>query len=178
MGRKGEDRERWTGRGPASAGAGGVRPGDGTGWLEPGLGRGHERHDPFTHRRPLGPKGYHRPDERVRDEVCERIARSGLDAREVEVAVKAGEVRLSGTVASREDKRALEDLADDVFGVEDVHNRLRIRRSGREGGMDLTGSLLTAGSGTTGTGAAMSAQPRPRRRAPRRGRGRDPGRSH
>ncbi len=72
--------------------------------------------------------------------MCERIGRSGLDAREVEVAVQAGEVTLTGTVLSRDDKRALEDLADDVFGVEDVHNRLTLtrmsagRRRGREPG--------------------------------------------
>ena len=48
----------------------------------------------------------------------------------MEVAVEAGEVTLTGTVESRDDKRALEDVADDVFGVEDVHNRIRLRRSG------------------------------------------------
>jgi hypothetical protein len=127
MGRKGEEEGRWAGRGPP--GEAGSRPGDGTSWLDPGAGRLLGRPDPFTKRRPLGPKGYHRPDDRIRDDVCERIARSGIDAREVEVAVEAGEVTLTGTVESREDKRTLEDVADDVYGVEDVHNRLRLQRS-------------------------------------------------
>lgn len=128
MGRKGEERERWTGRGgpPAKQAAPG-RPGDDAGWLEPGLHAwGEPRRDPFARRPPLGPKGYRRPDDRILEEVCERIGRSGLDAREVEVAVAQGEVTLSGTVLGREDKRALEDIVDDVFGVEDVHNQLRL----------------------------------------------------
>jgi hypothetical protein len=137
MGRKGEQRDRWTGHG-TPAGPREERAGDGTGWLEPGLHGRAAPTDPFRRRRPLGPKGYRRPDERIQDEVCERIGRSGLDAREVEVAVHAGEVTLTGTVLSRDDKRALEDLADDVFGVEDVHNRLTIARApaGRRRGRD------------------------------------------
>ena len=104
--------------GPATASAGSIR-------APP---RAPRPLDPFRRRRFLGPKGYRRPDDRVHDEVCERIARSGIDAREVEVAVQVGEVTLTGTALSREDKRALEDVVDDVFGVEDVHNRLTLAR--------------------------------------------------
>ncbi len=100
-----------------------------------------------------GPKGYRRPDERVRDEVCERIARSGVNAMDVEVEVENGEVTLSGYAESREDKRRLEDIAEEVFGVDEVHNHVRIRR-----GEQMGTTSMTAGTGTTGTGAAMSAQ--------------------
>lgn len=134
MGRKGEHQDRWAGPGTPPA-ARAARPGDGTGWIEPGLHGWEPRRDPFGRRRPLGPKNYTRPDERIRDEVCERIGRSGIDAREVEVAVAAGEVTLTGTVLSRDDKRGLEDLVDDVFGVEDVHNQLRITRPTGEHGV-------------------------------------------
>jgi hypothetical protein len=75
-----------------------------------------------------GPKGYKRSDERIREDVCERIARSGIDADEVEVKVDGGDVTLSGTVRSRQEKRWLEDVVDDVFGVDEVHNHLRLRR--------------------------------------------------
>ena len=126
MARKGEERGRWA-EPPRGGPPPGPRPVEGTGWLDPGLqARPPDRRDPFARRRPLGPKNYHRPDDRIQDEVCERLARSGIDARDVEVAVEAGEVTLAGTVGSREEKRALEDLADDVFGVEDVHNRLHL----------------------------------------------------
>lgn len=85
-------------------------------------------------RKGRGPKGYARSPDRIRDDVCERIARSGIDAGDVEVTVDERDVTLSGTVASRVEKWRLEDLADDVFGVEDVHNRLRVRRPEPERG--------------------------------------------
>ena len=49
-----------------------------------------------------------------------------LDAAEIEVEVKDGEVTLSGTVDSREAKRHAEDVAEQATGVKDVHNRLRV----------------------------------------------------
>ncbi|HYG67721.1 MAG TPA: BON domain-containing protein, partial [Anaeromyxobacteraceae bacterium] len=124
-------------------------------WRE---GRGHEEGGGMMERlkegvRKLtgrGPKGYRRSDDRIRDEVSERIARSWIDADDVEVQVQSGEVTLTGTVARREDKRQLEDLAEDVFGVDEVHNHLRVRR-GTEERAGQTG--LTAGQ--TGTSAAQ-----------------------
>jgi hypothetical protein len=74
-----------------------------------------------------GPKGFKRSDERITEDVCERIARSAVDAENVEVTVKDGEVTLSGFVEVRYDKRILEDIAEDVFGVSDVHNHLRVQ---------------------------------------------------
>lgn len=74
-----------------------------------------------------GPRGYQRSDERIRDEVCERLARSGLDVEDVEVTVENREVTLHGTVERREDKWRLEDVAEEVYGVEDVHVRLKPR---------------------------------------------------
>jgi hypothetical protein len=86
-----------------------------------------------------GPKGYERADDRIRDDVCERIARSGIDAEDVEVTVERREVVLTGTVRSRGDKWRLEELADDVFGVDDVQNRLRVARTAeRYGPADVT----------------------------------------
>jgi hypothetical protein len=84
-----------------------------------------------------GPKGYKRSDERIHDDVCERIARSGIDASEVEVKVERAEVTLAGTVHSRADKWRLEDVADDVYGVDDVHNHLRVERERAEGKRDV-----------------------------------------
>jgi hypothetical protein len=81
-----------------------------------------------------GPKGYRRSDDRVQDEVCERIARSGVDADEVEVKVDKGEVTLTGSVHSRAEKWRLEEVVDDVFGVEEVHNQVRVARA--RGGAD------------------------------------------
>lgn len=96
---------------------------------EPGEGLGRGRHAG------KGPKGYRRSDERIREEVCERMrAHPELDATECEVEVQGGEVTLKGTVASRREKRLAEDCCEDVPGVDDVHNQMRIapRESGGE----------------------------------------------
>ncbi|MFC0008345.1 BON domain-containing protein [Devosia nitrariae] len=47
------------------------------------------------------------------------------------VNVRDGEVTLNGSVHSREDKRRAEDLADDVSGVRNVQNNLRVEMSGQ-----------------------------------------------
>lgn len=76
-----------------------------------------------------GPKGYRRSDERIREDVCERLTAHGaLDARQIELRVEDGEVTIEGTVEDRRGKRLAEDIAASVTGVEDVHNRLRLER--------------------------------------------------
>jgi hypothetical protein len=83
-----------------------------------------------------GPQGYQRSDERITEEVCERLTRHGqLDASEIEVQVKNGEVTLEGTVENRRAKRMAEDVAEGVSGVRDVHNRLRLGSLGWVEGM-------------------------------------------
>lgn len=85
-----------------------------------------------------GPKGFKRSDERIREDVSEAIARQGwIDASDVEVRVQSGEVILSGTIAHREDKRALERMIEDLPGVVDVHNELRLPR--RSEGVEASG---------------------------------------
>jgi len=75
-----------------------------------------------------GPKGYVRTDERIREDVCDRLmGYDRLDCSDIEVTAENGEVTLSGTVASRWAKHAAEDIAADVLGVKDVHNRLRVQ---------------------------------------------------
>lgn len=73
-----------------------------------------------------GPKNYARPDDRIRDDVCERLEDSDLDVRDVDVSVRDGEVTLEGVVSDRFTKRAVEDIAFTVRGVRDCHNRLRL----------------------------------------------------
>lgn len=76
-----------------------------------------------------GPRGYQRADERIEEDVNDRLTEDPhLDASAIEVAVSASEVTLSGEVASRADKRRAEDCADTVSGVSNVQNNLRIRQ--------------------------------------------------
>jgi hypothetical protein len=77
----------------------------------------------------LGPRGYQRGDERLREDVCDRLTEHGeVDARDMEVVVSGGEVTLSGTAPTRTQKRLAEDIADAVVGVIEVHNSLRVQR--------------------------------------------------
>lgn len=73
------------------------------------------------------PRGYQRADDRIREDVCERLMEGPVDVGDVEVTVSNGEVTLSGTVERRWEKRAIEDIAGNVRGVHDVHNRVRVR---------------------------------------------------
>jgi hypothetical protein len=75
-----------------------------------------------------GPKGYQRSDDRIREDICDRLMMSWMDAERVEVVVREGEVILQGMVKSRDEKRAIEALAESVLGVKDVHNTLRVDR--------------------------------------------------
>jgi osmotically-inducible protein OsmY len=77
-----------------------------------------------------GPKGYARSDERIREDVCQRLSDNDeVDASEIEVFVRDREVTLEGSVETRRMKHLSEDLADSVSGVEDVHNRLTVRKA-------------------------------------------------
>ena len=74
-----------------------------------------------------GPKGYRRPDDRIRDEVNEELARHPeIDATEIDVKVQNGEVTLTGKVEDRHQKRLAEDVAERAFGVTDIHNQLKV----------------------------------------------------
>ncbi|HTU58608.1 MAG TPA: BON domain-containing protein, partial [Polyangiales bacterium] len=76
-----------------------------------------------------GPKGYKRSDDRIRDDVSDRLGENPwLDCSEVEVTVSNGEVTLTGSVNSRQEKFLLEEIADDVSGVNEVHNQVRVKR--------------------------------------------------
>jgi hypothetical protein len=74
-----------------------------------------------------GPKGYQRSDERLREDICERLTDDpDIDATEIGIEVSSGEVTLSGSVPDRHMKRAAEDLIEECSGVKQVHNGLRI----------------------------------------------------
>jgi hypothetical protein len=77
-----------------------------------------------------GPKNYRRSDERIHEEICERLSLHGdLDASDIEVQVKGGTVTLTGEVSERAAKRMAEDAIDDISGVTDVNNQIRVRQS-------------------------------------------------
>jgi len=74
-------------------------------------------------------RAYGRTDERIREDVCERLAHSNaVDPSDVSVAVRDGVVTLEGTVPQRPMRYALEDIAARCMGVVDVDNRVRVGR--------------------------------------------------
>ena len=133
----GSHRDRWGAR------TEGVR--DDWDYRDPGGYREPERSSPpqryvgpsWTREPGYGGEGWERSDERIREDVCDRLAQHGyVDASDIDVRVSDCEVTLEGSVRERQEKRIAEDVAERVAGVRDVHNLLRVNREGprREGG--------------------------------------------
>lgn len=121
-----QHRERFLRRGESdeqSGGYTGARIGDwrgGEAWKDSWSG-------PYAGR---GPKGYRRSDERIQEDVCERLTEHpSIDASDIEVTVSAGDVTLMGRVESRAVKHLTEVMVETVSGVKEVHNQLRIAPS-------------------------------------------------
>ena len=93
-----------------------------------------------------GPKGYRRSDERIAEDVNQALADDPeLDATEIEVSAKDGEVTLRGTVSDRQSKRRAEECVEHLPGVQDVRNELRTASSG-------SGAATSTGRGRGGEG--------------------------
>jgi osmotically-inducible protein OsmY len=79
-----------------------------------------------------GPRNYKRSDERIREMVCDLLCDDPyLDASDIEVEVKSGDVILTGSVADRFAKRLAEDLAESVLGVVNIENRIHVNQDGK-----------------------------------------------
>lgn len=76
-----------------------------------------------------GPKDYVRSDERIREDVCDRLAAdSNIDASDLDVAVARQEVTVSGTVPNNAQLQRLEECVWDISGVRLVQNNVRVRQ--------------------------------------------------
>ncbi|WP_422650383.1 hypothetical protein OJJOAM_003236 [Cupriavidus sp. H18C1] len=75
---------------------------------------------------------------------------------DVEVQVSEGVVTLTGAVRDRRQKYCVEDIADDIFGVREVHNRIRVQREGGQVGQRATASASEVRhvSGMSASGSA------------------------
>ena len=95
-----------------------------------------------------GPRGYRRSDERIREDVNDRLTDdSYLDASDINVSVNDRLVTLTGTVNTRTDKRRAELVAESVTGVTDVSNQLRVNRNSEQS--DQNQSTVTTGITST-----------------------------
>jgi osmotically-inducible protein OsmY len=74
-----------------------------------------------------GPRGYQRSDQRIYEDLCERLMEDErIDPSAVEVKVTDGEVTLTGTIRSRNAKRRATDVAEGISGVKQVYNNIRV----------------------------------------------------
>lgn len=122
-------RNEYDDRGRGGYGAGGPerREHEHRSWVERAGDRLAEAFGNEGEHRGRGPKGYRRSDERIREDINDRLTDDPwLDATAIEVAVKDCEVTLSGTIRGRDDKRRAENLAESVSGVNHVQNNLRV----------------------------------------------------
>jgi osmotically-inducible protein OsmY len=110
----------------------------------------------YGEHRGRGPKNYARSDDRIRDDVNDRLTDDPhIDASDIEVSVSNHEVTLSGRVNSRFAKRHAEDIAESVSGVTHVQNNLRVQQP-TEAMASGAGGTATSGTamGSTATGSA------------------------
>lgn len=79
-----------------------------------------------------GPRSYQRSDERIREDIHDVLLEDPyIDATDVEVKVKNGEVILTGMVEDRNMKRRAEDVIESqVSGIRHFENRLHTKRAG------------------------------------------------
>lgn len=120
--------------------------------------------------RGLGPKNYTRSDERIREDLNERLTDADdIDARGLSVEVSNGVATLTGTVEQRWMKHRAEDIAESCSGVRDVNNQIRVQplhqdtqhkdasKSGSSLGSGISGSSTTSTQGsTTPSGSSSS----------------------
>lgn len=95
----------------------------------PRYGKNMNRAQPRKNFTGVGPKGYKRSDERIEEEVCERLAADRyIDASDILVSVENAVVKLSGNVEDREDRTAAEMLVENVWGIEDIINDIKVKK--------------------------------------------------
>ena len=112
-----------------------------------------------TPRYPRGPKGYQRSDERLKEDISERLMEAyHIDSSEVTVEVRGAKVSLEGTVPSRHMKHAIEDMVDRCPGVLDIDNRIRVAGLNYQGSAPATTQTQTQSSPTTLSPGSKSKQ--------------------
>ncbi len=115
-----------------------------------------------------GPRGYKRSDERLTEEINEKLTQHpDINAEEIEVKVQSGEVTLTGTVEDRQTKRMIEDLVEDISGVNELHNQLRVTRhrgsmsqgsQSQQGGLSSSQGSMYQQSGLSGSQGSQGSQ--------------------
>lgn len=124
---------------------------------------GH-RHEAPTSRgvdvdhRGRGPRDYVRSDERISDDIIDRLTdHEDIDASEILIMVENGVVTLTGNVPERHMKHRAEDIAAAARGVREVRNDIRV-----DPGVDSfgrRGEAVRSGRDQLGSGFSSSERP-------------------
>ena len=102
-----------------------------------------------------GPRDYRRSDERITEDLNERLTDDdSLDASSITVRVVDGVATLSGTVESRWMKHRAEDIADGCSGIKDVHNEIRVVSDRQQSGQSQSAGSQTGYSQSSGQSAS------------------------
>lgn len=110
------------------------------------------RMDKIEGHRGKGPKGYKRSDDRIREDINDRLSDDPwVDASDIEVSVNNSEVTVTGNVRDRNDKRRVEDIIERVSGVSHVENRVRVAQTQTTVGSDYRYPTATTTGGATDT---------------------------
>ncbi|MBG9377285.1 BON domain-containing protein [Panacibacter sp. DH6] len=100
-----------------------------------------------------GPKGYERSEQRIKEDISDRLMDDDdIDASEIDITVKAGEVTLTGTVSDKQTKRRIEDMIESMSGVKNVQNNLRVQSSQQESGRTKDSSKQSNGQSNDAAG--------------------------
>lgn len=102
-----------------------------------------------------GPKNYSRSNERVREDICERLtADPYIDAHDLDVRCENGTVVIEGQVEERWMKHRIEDLVDSTAGVKQIDNRVTVSGQRQGSSYGQRGSDAQSGSVPSGTTAS------------------------
>ncbi len=107
----------------------------------------------------MGPKGYKRTDERITEDINHRLTdHDEIDASDIDVKVKDGEVTLTGTICDRECRRQVEDVCESVSGVQDISNQLKVKKSrdNTNSSNEKSGATIVGGPNSTSKSGATT----------------------
>jgi osmotically-inducible protein OsmY len=107
-----------------------------------------------------GPKGYERSDERLKEMICERLTDDpNIDASEVTIEIDNKVVKLTGTVEDRRIKYMIEDAIEQIGGVRDIDNQLRVQSfTGSQSQQSSQSSQHYGMTGSDNTSAGRTAE--------------------
>ncbi len=107
----------------------------------------------------VGPKGYARSDERLKEEISERLSDDpDIDASDVSIECSNGKITLSGQVDERWMKHHIENLVDRSSGVKDIDNRLTIGQRQDARSTAQNGERVQDDNGAHSNGRSASSQ--------------------